>query len=485
MASSDFSVFADLQFTPVSIDKSIRQVESALTSKRLNLGLNSKSFSSSLGIIKRDVSEFSKSLEAANARVIAFGASTIVLYKIQEAFEALVTSAINVEKQLQDINVIFNLSTAGLKKFSSDLFATAKNTGQSFETVAIAAKEFSRQGLGVQETAKRTKASMILLRQSDLDSEKAVSKLTAIMNIYGGQLQDITQAVNKLSNVDANFAVSMEDLVEAFSRSASSAKEAGVSFDEFTALVTVAQQATARGGAVIGNAFKTIFARLQSGDTLNTLKKWGVAYQDVNGKMLGGIELLKSYAESYKKLKSIGNETGAADLSQKVGGKRQLNILLATAERMIGFQNEFTQAQKISENATNEAIKRNEQLNQVTQVAYDQTKESARELAKIIGDIAFLPDLRGGLQFLNKNILEPIINSLNGEDIGSTVGKSIISGIGKTFTGPGVALLVGIVGKLIIKSVSFLGGALKDLMGMTSAASQQAAIQAKITEILS
>ena len=66
--------------------------------------------------------------------------------------------------------------------------------------------------------------------------------------------------VKIVSNVHA---VSSADLAEALSRVGASAKDAGVTFNELIALVTSAQQVTARGGSVIGNSFKTLFTRLQ------------------------------------------------------------------------------------------------------------------------------------------------------------------------------------------------------------------------------
>ena len=48
-----------------------------------------------------NASEFEKSLTAANARVIAFGASAGLIVKMQQAFGALVQSTIEVEKSLK------------------------------------------------------------------------------------------------------------------------------------------------------------------------------------------------------------------------------------------------------------------------------------------------------------------------------------------------------------------------------------------------
>ena len=70
--------------------------------------------------------------------------------------------------------------------------------------------------------------------------------------------------------------VSGADLAEALRRVGSTAEGAGVSLNEFLGIVTAAQQITARGGAVIGNSFKTIFTRIQRPRVLEALDQLGV-----------------------------------------------------------------------------------------------------------------------------------------------------------------------------------------------------------------
>ena len=76
------------------------------------------------------------------------------------------------------------------------------------------------------------------------------------INTFDNAALNSTRIINKLANVDAAFAVSTEDLAEAIKRVGSSAKDAGLSFDQMLAAVTAAQQKTARGGRVIGNSLK-------------------------------------------------------------------------------------------------------------------------------------------------------------------------------------------------------------------------------------
>ena len=85
-----------------------------------------------MGKITGSVTEFQKSLDASNARVIAFTASAGILMGVTKAFQEMARATVEVEKSLQDINVIMGASTRNLQKFGAELFNVASQTGQSF-----------------------------------------------------------------------------------------------------------------------------------------------------------------------------------------------------------------------------------------------------------------------------------------------------------------------------------------------------------------
>jgi hypothetical protein len=124
---------------------------------------------------------------------------------------------------------------------------------------------------------KRTADALTLVRLTGISSRQAVEDLTSTINGFSKAGLTTSQVVNKLAAVEQDFAVSASDLTEALSRTGQAAQEAGVGFDELNALVTTAQQSTARGGAVIGNALKTIFTRLQRTDTLEQLENFNIS----------------------------------------------------------------------------------------------------------------------------------------------------------------------------------------------------------------
>ena len=169
-----------------NIQNQVNNAQQTLNRRPLRLKLDPKGFTQPLGKISGDMSEFQKSLDASVARTFAFGAAVGVVNKVSDAFRALAQATIEVQKELKNINVLLGLSVSNLNTFSNELFGVAKNTAQTFKTVATAATEFSRQGLSAEETLKRVNDAMILTRLSGLGAEQAVASLTAAVNVQNG-----------------------------------------------------------------------------------------------------------------------------------------------------------------------------------------------------------------------------------------------------------------------------------------------------------
>jgi TP901 family phage tail tape measure protein len=431
-----------------------------------------------LGRITGQVNEFNKSLAASNARVIAFGASAGIIYGLERAFSALVKATIEVQKSLQDINVILNVSTEQLNKFGGELFNIARNTGQSFQAVATAATEFSRQGLGFEETLKRTNEALILSRLSGLDTTKSVEALTAAVNSFASQAVTATEVVNKFANVDAAFAVSSKDLAEALARVGSSAAQSGVSLNELIAIVTAAQQTTARGGAVIGNSFKTIFTRLQRSKVVDLLGNLGISETDSSGQLKSTIQLLQDLGKVYDTL----GARQQAEVAERVGGVFQINILKAALADLGKEYSIYNSALKVAASTTDEAIRRNEELNKTYAAQVNALQENARQLASSTGTRLLGPSidrLVGGTNVLLKGFSES-----EGQGVGAILGKGILDGLGQFLAGPGIILIGGVLIKIFRDLGKFAAGSIQQLLGLNTSSTQQRDLQQSISQIL-
>lgn len=448
-----------------------------LVNKSYNINLRTRG-DQPLGRITGQVNEFTKSLDASNARVIAFGASAGIIYGVERAFGALVSSIIDVQKSLKDINVILNVSSSELAKFGGGLFDIAKNTGQSFDEVAKAATEFSRQGLGVTETLKRTNEALILARLSGLDTVKSVEALTAAVNSFASQAVTATEVVNKFATVDAAFAVSSADLAEAIARVGSSAAQSGVSLDELIAVVTSAQQTTARGGAVIGNSFKTIFTRLQRSKVIGLLESLGIDTNGADGQIKSTIQLLQDLAKVYD---TLGQQQQSA-VAEAVGGVFQINILKSALADLGKEYSIYNNALEISGTATDQAIRRNEELNKTYAAQLNALRENARQAGSSVGERVLGPlfDRTVG----NANTLLGTFNESDGKGVGAVLGKGILDGIGQVIAGPGLILIGGVLIKLFKDLTKFAAGSFQQLLGLNTASTQQRDLQQSINKIL-
>jgi TP901 family phage tail tape measure protein len=415
-------------------------------------------------------------MEASNARVLAFGASAGAIYALGAALVHTVKSAISVEKSLKDINVILSLSAGNLAKFGDSLFKVASNTGQSFATVADAAVELSRQGLGVEATLKRLSDAMILSRLSGLSAKSSVEALTAALNSFSRSALTSTEVLNKMAAVDAAFAVSSQDLAEGIKRVASTAATAGVSIDELMSLITAAQQITARGGNVIGNSFKTIFTRIQRPRVLEALQGLGIQVKNTSGVLLPLITILKNLSKTYDSL----TQAQQASIAELVGGVFQINILKATMQDLGNTNSIFAQSMRIAGNASSEANKRNRELNQTLSAKLNKTLQNLTKTAAAVGDLTLGPlikNITGGLNMMMES---------EGDmpEWGQKLGKGLLEGIGHFISGPGMAILMITLTKLFGKLASFSKDAFSGISGITTASQRRANIEKQILTML-
>ena len=455
-----------------------RKIEK-LSSKRVNLDLNSKNFSAPLGKIKGDLGEFDKSLAASNARVLAFGASAGAIYALQKALSETVKATISVEKSLAEVNVILGTSEKKLASFGNALFDIAKKTGSSFQDVALAGGELARQGLNIEKTLRRTSDAMILARLSGLGVEASVNAITAALNGFRNAALDSTKVVDKLIAVDQAFAVSGADLAEALRRVGSTAEGAGVSLDELLGIVTAAQQITARGGAVIGNSFKTIFTRIQRPKVLEALDQLGVKTKNAAGISLSATKILKNLASTFDTL----GQAQQAQIAELVGGVFQINVLKASLSDLGSQYSVFTNATNIAANASGESAARNKQLNKTLSAGLNETLQNVTKLAVGIGKLTLEPAIKNVLSLINA-ITTKLSGGGDGEEAGEGIGKSLLGGIGKFLAGPGLAMAAAVLFQLFNNLRKFAVDAVRTFSGLNTTFKQQQQLQQGIVNIL-
>jgi TP901 family phage tail tape measure protein len=465
------------------LEQSIQQAaQKAGKSLKINMGPGAKSIESlsqPLGRLTGKADDFTKSMAAANARVLAFGASVGTIAAVTRGMKELVTTTIEVEKSLANINSILKQSESQLNSFKNNIFDIARNTEQSFANVAEAALELSRQGLKAEQVTKRLNDALILSRLSGMNAADSVSGLTAAINSFKSAGLTSAEVLNKISAAAASAAVSDRDLIEGIKRSGAVAVSTGVKFDELVGIISALQEKTARGGAVIGNSLKTIFVRIQDFDKLQSLQNLGVQVTDLEGKVLSSSKIIENLAPAFAKL----GQGAQVNLADKLVGKFQIAPFLALLEDYNQEVSRSGEVTKTSFNAANEAYQRNAALNDTLSAAINKATLNLKELANTLGEIGVTDNLKSILGFFN-SIVSNIQGVLDGEGIGSNLAKGLIKGISNIISGPGLALALAVVGKLLIDFGKFGAKSLSVFFGLNKAAERQAKLQGQIASSL-
>jgi len=465
------------------LERSIQNAaKSAGRNLKINLGTNArdiKSLEQPLGRITGQADEFTKSMEAANARVLAFGASVGIINSVVQSFKSLVSTTVEVEKSLAKINSILQTSVTGLDSLKKQIFDIARGTEQTFDTVAEAALELSRQGLSATEVTKRLNDSLILSRLSGISAAEAVSGLTAAVNSFTKAGLTTGEVLNKISNAANQFAVSERDLIEGFKRSASVAELAGVSIDELGGIITAVQQKTARGGAVIGNSFKTIFTRIGRSENLDLLRGLGIQITDVQGKILPATKLIENLA---KEIENLG-DVEVREITQKIGGGFQIAPLLAALSDYSSQNSIAIQATQAFASASDQAYKKNEALNQTLSAAINRTTLSVKELANTLGELGVTDTFKTLLDFFN-NLASGAEKILDGEGLGGKFARGIVKGLGTALIQGGLALFGVLILKLSGQLAKFGLESVKTFFNLNKEAKKVQATQQQIVSTL-
>ena len=279
-----------------------------------------------------------------------------------------------------------------------------------------------------------------------------------------------------MAKVDQAFAVSSDDLAKAISRVGSSAVDAGVSMDELLAITTAVQQRTARGGAVIGNAFKTIFTRIGRTDVQKKLTDIGVATRDMQGQMLPATKVLQNLSKQFQTL----SQTQQNQIAESVAGVFQVNILRAALGDLSSKYGIYNRALRDSASATNEAYLKNEQLNQTLSALVNKTLANLTKAGAAIGGATLKPAIENVLGLVN-DAIGAFGEGGRFEKFGEGIGKDLMKGLGNFISGPGLILATAGIAKLGYTFVKFAADALKGFADIGRQAANRKALEAQIT----
>lgn len=301
------------------------------------------------------IRKWTDTIQNAVKQTVAYTLSIGLMRNAQNLLNSAIEYTMNLNKEMTNIQVLqaegakTNDEIASLAKSYNSL---AKEMASTTIEIAQGSVEWLRQGKTIAETNELLKSSTMLAKLGALSTANATEYLTAVLNSYKIASEDAISVVNKLVAVDNISATSTTELATALKYSASSAAEAGVSFEQLVSYIAVISSTTRINAESIGQAMKTIFARMQDIKS-GKIDEDGLGLNNVESALARVDIKLRDSKDSFRDLGAVLEELSGrwntlteveqANIAKAIAGVRQQNmfsVLMTNMSSAIKLQEE-------------------------------------------------------------------------------------------------------------------------------------------------
>lgn len=254
---------------------------------------------------------------------------------------------------LNDIRIVTGQNIDQMAKFAKQANETAKVLSTTTKEYAKASLIYFQQGLTDAEVQKRTDITIKMANVTGTSAQQVSDQMTAVWNNFYDGSKSLEYYADVMTALGAATASSTDEISEGLNKFAAVAETVGLSYEYAASALATLTSETRESAEVVGNALKTLFARIQGlqlGETLEdgvTLNKYSEALAKV------GINVLDTNG-NLKEMDAILNEMGAkwdtlgkaeqVALAQTVAGVRQYNQLISLMDNWDKFQTNLNMA---------------------------------------------------------------------------------------------------------------------------------------------
>lgn len=321
------------------------------------------------------------------------------------------------DQSLTQIRVVTGDSASQMAEFATQANKAAASLGRQTTDYTKAALQYYQQGLSDKEVQARTETTLKAANITGANVSNVANDLTAVWNGFNVQADQTQSTVDKLAAVADSSASDMSELASAMGKVASVAGNTGVSVDQLNAMLATTISVTRQAPESIGNAYKTIFARI------NDIKTGADDAEDTLGNYSGkmaelGINVLDETGhlrETGDVMEQVGQkwQTMSKDqqiyLAQTMAGQRQFNNLVALFDNWGQYQDMLN----TSMNATGSLEQKNSVYMESLQAHTNQFNTAVQGLNQSLADTdSWKNVIDFGTQFIN--ILTKLSDSIGG-----------------------------------------------------------------------
>lgn len=366
--------------------------------------------------------------------------TAIAGFSVQQLKEVY-DNVVKLDSAVVNLSMVTGYNRDRTKELVASYSEMAQELGAVTSEVAAAADDWLRQGYSLEDTNELIKTSTVLSKIGLIDSAKATQYLTSAIKGYKVEIGDAMSIADKLSAVDMAAAVSVGGLAEGMSKTANSARLAGVEMDTLLGYLAAVGEVTQQDMASIGNAFKTMFARYSNvklnklvdddGESLNdyerVLTRVGIRLRDNLGEFRDFTDVLDDVQAKWSSL----TEVEQSAIATALGATRQKENVLTLMENY-GKAMEYA---GISADSAGTAMEKYDAYSQGIEANIARARASFESLSTNLLNsdavVTFVKLTNGALQFADalakcKLLLPAIVGVVTSI---KNVGLSIIGGI--------------------------------------------------------
>ena len=365
--------------------------------------------------------------------------TAIAGFSVQQLKEVY-DNVVKLDSAVVNLSMVTGYNRDRTKELVASYSEMAQELGAVTSEVA-AADDWLRQGYSLEDTNELIKTSTVLSKIGLIDSAEATQYLTSAIKGYKVEINDAMSIADKLSAVDMAAAVSVGGLAEGMSKTANSARLAGVEMDTLLGYLAAVGEVTQQDMASIGNAFKTMFARYSNvklnklvdddGESLNDyeriLTRVGIRLRDNLGEFRDFTDVLDDVQAKWSSL----TEVEQSAIATALGATRQKENVLTLMENY-GKAMEYA---GISADSAGTAMEKYDAYSQGIEANIARARASFESLSTNLLNsnavVTFVKLTNGALQFADalakcKLLLPAIVGVVTSI---KNVGLSIIGGI--------------------------------------------------------
>jgi TP901 family phage tail tape measure protein len=353
------------------------------------------------------LSEFSTTLK----NTARWQLSSSILHGFMGSLQSAYGYAQDLNESLTNIRIVTGQSSDEMAAFAEKANKAAQSLSTTTTAYTDAALIFYQQGLDDEEVEDRTNV-VIKMAQATGDAATEVSSyMTAIWNNFDDGSTSLEHYSDVITALGAATASSSSEIAEGLSKFSAVAETAGLSYEYATSALATVVAKTRESADTVGNAFKTIFARIQDlelGETLDdgtdlgtysqALEKVGVDIKDASGELKDMDTVLDELGDKWG---TLSNDTQLA-VAQAVAGTRQYTQLMALMNNWDYMKENLAVAQDSEGTLTEQA----EIYEESWEAASKRVRASLEAIySDLIDDNAFIAVL---------NVIDSIVDGIDG-----------------------------------------------------------------------